>query len=613
MAAVPYAHIVAHMLRDKHPKGTDIALAPNPKDILWGNMSKSQSELARKKLVGFVILGVICFFNTIPLFVISILANLASLATYVPFLESWSQDSPASFAFISGVLPPAVSALFGFFLPIMMRRLSRYMGALTHSRLDRAVIARYFAFLVISQLIIFTLVGVIFNSVKEIVAQVGRHTSFKQILQNLDKLPGTINRTYIDQASYWLTFFPLRGFLIVFDLAQIVNLVWLSFKTRVFGRTPRDIREWTQPPDFEYAIYYSNVMFMGAVGLVFAPLAPLVALAAAIVFWLSSWVYKYQMMFVYVSKVETGGRLWNVAINRLLFSVTLMQALLILTIGLQYTFKSLQWLSTIPPIIFVVVYKIYSTRKYDKEFRFYLPTEEELRLAKVHSERADNNGNRLEKRFGHPALQSDLFTPMLHANMMPLLGQVYSGRIAQDQKKLNEYGGQKMETHVVSGGIKIAAIDQRDLEYDPQLYQRDRGEVDWDARSIASTNILSDYSPKLQGYSISRSGTPTGFDSYMARGPAGQQQQQHDIELTRLDSTADLHQPLLRGQHPQFQRQMSDRPTTPVSHYRNGPDGMREAPLHRPYPPSQQSSYSRPHTPVEQPGNMAGRGAFRGQ
>lgn len=41
--------------------------------------------------------------------------------------------------------------------------------------------------------------------------------------------------------------------------------------------------------------------------MVFAPLAPLVVLAAAIVFWMSSWVYKYQLMFVFVSKVETGG------------------------------------------------------------------------------------------------------------------------------------------------------------------------------------------------------------------------------------------------------------------------------------------------------------------
>ena len=46
---------------------------------------------------------------------------------------------------------------------------------------------------------------------------------------------------------------------------------------------------------------------MGTVGLVFAPLAPLVVVAAAVVFWVSSWVYKYQLMFVFVSRVETGG------------------------------------------------------------------------------------------------------------------------------------------------------------------------------------------------------------------------------------------------------------------------------------------------------------------
>ena len=34
MAAVPYAHNVAHMLRRKRPKGTVVVLAPNPKDIV---------------------------------------------------------------------------------------------------------------------------------------------------------------------------------------------------------------------------------------------------------------------------------------------------------------------------------------------------------------------------------------------------------------------------------------------------------------------------------------------------------------------------------------------------------------------------------------------------
>lgn len=34
MAAVPYAHIVAQLLLNKRPKGAEINLAPNPKDIV---------------------------------------------------------------------------------------------------------------------------------------------------------------------------------------------------------------------------------------------------------------------------------------------------------------------------------------------------------------------------------------------------------------------------------------------------------------------------------------------------------------------------------------------------------------------------------------------------
>lgn len=89
-----------------------------------------------------------------------------------------------------------------------------------------------------------------------------------------------------------------------------------------------------------------------------------------------------------------------------------------------------------------------------------MPTEDELRQAKVHSSRADATGHRLERRFGHPALHADLFTPMLHAKMMPLLRDVYKGRIGSNKARLDEYGGRKMDAQVIEGGIKFAGIEQ---------------------------------------------------------------------------------------------------------------------------------------------------------
>ncbi|KAI0685812.1 hypothetical protein C8T65DRAFT_747723 [Cerioporus squamosus] len=652
MAAVPYAHIVANMLRHKHPKGTTITLAPNPKDIVWKNLGRSRSDIRSKQTIGWLWLIAVCAFNTVPLLIISILANLSSLTAFVPFLESWSDASPGSFTFLSGVLPPAVSALFGWALPIIMRKLTKYMGAYTHSRMDRAVVARYFAFLIISQLIIFTLIGVIFNSVKQIVILIGKHKSFQDIIDNLHQLPQTINETYIDQASYWLTYFPLRGFLVLFDLAQLLNLLVVFFKTHFLGRTPREIREWTQPPDFQYAIYFSNLLFMAAVGFFFAPLAPLVAVACAVVFWISSWVYKYQLMFVFVSKTESGGRMWNVVINRLLAGVILMQCIMILTIGLQHGFKSLHWVATIPPILFVVIFKMYIHRFFQPSFRYYIPTEAELREAQVHSRRNDTARNRLEKRFGHPALHSELFTPMVHANMTHLLPQVFHGKIKNVQTKLDDMGGQSTEAHVVAGGIKIAGVQERDLEYDPALYRRDRGD-DWDTQSISSTNLLSETksmypdarsaSPapsKILGYDRQPLLNSSGyFDANMAASRSNV-----DLGYTTTPLSENAHTPLIPNAYPndaQFtppQQYSPPQEYAPPQQYASAQQYAppQQYPPQRPYSPAQQypahgrypsqpgmgsqraspdSSYGHPAAPP--PGldggepNMAGRGAHR--
>ena len=105
--------------------------------------------------------------------------------------------------------------LFGWALPIIMRKLTKYMGAYTHSRMDRAVVARYFAFLIISQLVIFTLIGVLFSECSRrmhaglrwcfygwwltwtdssdaatiVIQAIGKHLSFGAIL---DKLKGEL-------------------------------------------------------------------------------------------------------------------------------------------------------------------------------------------------------------------------------------------------------------------------------------------------------------------------------------------------------------------------------------------------------------------------------------
>lgn len=288
--------------------------------------------------------------------------------------------------------------------------------------------------------------------------------------------------------------------------------------------------------------------------------------------------------------------------------------------GLQYGWKSFAWVAGIPPFIIVILFKVYINRVFARPFRYYVPTEYEIRTAQVHSQRGDIKGNRLEKRFGHPALHAELFTPMLHSNMMPLLAQVYSGRLDKEQMKLREYGGQQMDARVLPGGIRIAGIDQNDLEYDPVLYQRDRGELDWDQRSIATAL------DSTAGFSASGRDSPApslpGYGRYLAQGPS-------EIELSRFDPDQ---QPLLpttliagAGQStstlPGYSSPQPPYAAPPAGQYPPPPstayhgrvssnDGYREAPTHRPYANRESSGYTY-NSGRDSPGpNIAGRSAY---
>lgn len=73
--------------------GARLQLAPLPEDIVWQNISKETAEMASTRLSGWLLIGLVCFLNTLPLTGVALLANLASLAGISPFIASWQANS----------------------------------------------------------------------------------------------------------------------------------------------------------------------------------------------------------------------------------------------------------------------------------------------------------------------------------------------------------------------------------------------------------------------------------------------------------------------------------------------------------------------------------------
>ncbi|GAA5827661.1 hypothetical protein JCM11251_001775 [Rhodosporidiobolus azoricus] len=466
--SVPYAHIVAKTLLGKRRHGAYFNLAPQPNDIIWDNLPMTDAARMKNKFFGGILLVLLCGFYTIPLIAVALLANLAALGPYVHFIEVWVDHYPTLFSAFVGIVPPVLGILLQMVLPMIIRWIASLQGATTHSQADRTVLARYSAFLFITQFIIFSLLGVIVQIVSKIVVQVQAHNSTTSILKYLAKIPKELQSTYMIQTNYWLTVFPLRGASACFDLAQLVSLVFVWFRARAFGRTPREIREWTKPPVFEFPVYLSNDLLVVCVALVYAPIAPLVGLFGAAVFAVSYYVYKYQLLYVSVTRSETGGRLWNVAINRVLTGLVLMHIFMAISIGLQTN-----WFYAIalaPPAVAVLIFKILLDRKFEDRFRWYIPSDTEM--AEVHLHSSDARKNRLQKRFGHDALSEPLYTPMLHKNVQHLLPTIYSGRISEGHMKVE---GKTVEQNT-AGGLTFAMMEQHDLAIDRNAWLRERDE-----------------------------------------------------------------------------------------------------------------------------------------
>ena len=491
MAAVPYAHAAARSLQGKKPRGVHIELAPEPRDILWKNLVLSSGARFSSSSLGFLYLVIVVFINAVPLLAVALIAQMSSFTETLPFLKKWNDASSWTFSAVAGLVPPAISGIMGYFLPIIMRRIAKYRGVTTRTKLDKVVTGQYFAFLIISQFIVFTLIGIVITSIATIVSEIADHRSAGEIFNTLRQQTDVVKKQYMNMGNYWLTWIPLRFYLCIFDLAQVIKLLLVWFQKGFLGRTPRDVREYTKPPNFEYSIYYANLLFLFAVGLLYACLAPLVIIFTAASFWLSLAVYKYQLMYVSVTKVESGGQLWRVIVNRLLASIIFMQLILIFVVALDdsttLTERIVKAVVSVPPIALVIIFKGYCRARFDRQFDWYIPEGPEIASCKIHG--GDVRHHRLQRRFGHPSLHQKLFTPMVHAKVKHLLPQVYRGRL--EQAGTMNIDGRKVEAEEVMGGLKIAAVEEDQLEYDPK--------VDSDSMSVISNSTFGPMAPRGYG------------------------------------------------------------------------------------------------------------------
>lgn len=429
--SVEDAHAVAYSARHKHPQGATVKLAPRPSDIIWQNLGLTKSQQRIRKWTNYiwVVLLTIVWTGLNALLAV-FLSNLSNLGLVWKAFQTELQHNPKLWGVVQGVASPAITSAFYYFLPIIFRRLSIRSGDFTKTSRERHVIHKLYAFFVFNNLIVFSLFGAMWQYIVAVINVRDQGGDVLSAIKNGDLWTKGFY-ALCTVSPFWVTWLLQRNLGAAIDLAQIVNLGWGSFARRFLSPTPRELIQYSAPQPFDYASYYNYFLFYSTVALCFSSFQPLVLPITAFYFVLDSWLKKYLILYVFVTKNESGGQYWRVLFNRFLFAVFLSH-LLVAFLVVAKAFNYWMMLAAMIPLPLILIgFKFYCKKTFDDQIHFYtqgLMNKE----AGVATDTMSRRSNNVAVRFGHPALYKTLMTPMVNAKSQHMLSQVYKGRLDQD-------------------------------------------------------------------------------------------------------------------------------------------------------------------------------------
>jgi hypothetical protein len=305
--SIYHAHSVARQLdsvpsvriRQKTFGAPAVQLAPMPGDIIWGNLSMLAAVRKTQRWFGRFLFLALCFLWLIPLGFITTAAQIRNIVKIFPFLKDLLYEHDFIAGLIESWMTPMILAIFVIILPIILRYLTKAQGIITYSETERSVLGKLYLFFFINNLILYTITSTAWDIAAKIKASIDAGyldlSDLKKDIFN-SKFLDEIADSAIKVSFFWINYISLSGLFAVWDLAQFVQLGYIWFKKKILSPTPRNLKELSIPPDFDYPVYYNIHLFFFTLGILYSVIAPLILLFCYLYYALAYLVYRYQLM-----------------------------------------------------------------------------------------------------------------------------------------------------------------------------------------------------------------------------------------------------------------------------------------------------------------------------
>ncbi|KAJ9626420.1 hypothetical protein H2203_004052 [Taxawa tesnikishii (nom. ined.)] len=331
-------HVPQHMA----PRLVEIS----PTDVIWSNMSiKWWERYIRVAVVLVISAGLVILFG-IPVTFTGALSQINSLADEWHWLK-WLADLPGAIvSIIQGILPPVLLSLLLTLVPIIFRQLVKQEGVPTGNAQELGIQGYYFFFLFVQVFLVVTLSSGI--------------TQFIGSATNLESIPTALAQNLPKASNYFFSYLIIQALSSSAGaLLQAVSLLVWFLWAPIVDSTPREKwRRQVSLQNVQWGSFFPPFTNFAVIGLIYSIIAPFILVFNLIIFSLYWIVQRYNILYVYQFRHDTGGLLFPKAINQLFTGLYVLEVCLIGLFFLAQNPKGDQ--SAYPEAIIMIVVTVFT-------------------------------------------------------------------------------------------------------------------------------------------------------------------------------------------------------------------------------------------------------------
>ncbi|KAK5456237.1 phosphate metabolism protein 7 [Exophiala xenobiotica] len=261
----------------------------SPEEIVWSNLGITWKTRTIRNIISLAFVTALIIFWSIPVAVVGSISQISYLTEVAPFLDFINDCPKVILGVITNLLPTIMLSILISLVPVILRFMGKVAGK------------------IVQVFLVTTMTSAASAAVPQVIKNPGSITSI--LAKNLPLA-----------SNFYISYFILQG--LVFSsgqLLQIVGLILFNVMSRVLDKTPRKM--------------YNRMMTV--ISITYSPIAPLMMGFATLGLGLFYFAYRYNLLFVDSSVIDTKGLVYPKALQHTLVGCYLAVICMIGLLGIR--------------------------------------------------------------------------------------------------------------------------------------------------------------------------------------------------------------------------------------------------------------------------------------